>query len=226
MTVTLTVPGMWGSPKSVEPMLKGELTTPGQQLPDCLAGFGPVTNVVGVSYFNLLPSIFEPKDGRDKLDKAMCAVPEGEQIIVMTHSMGSHVAWLWHRDCAPTSTIDPNRVVFVTMGAAMSMKTLPYITGSRYRIIDVTRQWDRYADAPDLKRSKNYRVAVNNCARGDFILGPNLHSKGYLDIDLDRPDRCNTIGSATYLFYNTAKVPLPGGKRDVIESAYKREYLG
>jgi hypothetical protein len=224
MTTVLTVPGLFGRPSAALPMLSRELTTVGAPPPDNLGDeWGPVEKIVGVSYANWLP--WGMYDGRDKLDAALHAVPADQQIIVLTHSMGAAATWLWLRDKAPTSDIDPQRVLFVTTGAAMSGKTRSYIVNSRYRTLDITRQWDRYADYPNVKTSPYYSQAVTNMKLGDSMSGQYLHYKGYLDISLSAPHRENRIGNATYMFFETEQIPLAGVTREQIESAYDRKYL-
>ena len=223
-TTVLLLPGMFGWAGVMTPMLRGELTTLGVTPPEFLGdGWGEVDSIVGVQYKNW--SLFGQYDGRDQLDIALHAVPADQQIIVVGASMGAYATWLWLRDKAPKSDIDPDRVMFVTMGQAMSMKTAKHVVNSRYRTVDVTRQYDRYADAPNLWFSPFFWKALQNAKLGDSTSGQNLHYKGYFDLSLSTPDRQNRIGNATYLFYETAELPLAGVTRDQIESAYKRTYL-
>lgn len=233
MTHVLTVPGLFGTNRAMLPMMGGELTTVGAPLPKRLEalGFGPVQQVTGVTYHNWMASLgmftsWGELHGRDRLDAALHAVPDGEQIVVLTHSMGTFALWCWLRDKAATSEIDPDRIVFVSMAAAWNMKTLPYVANSRYRICDVTVQWDRYADYPNVPESPNYKRAVSNVNKGDSLFGASLHIKGYRTISLDTPSVQNRIGHVTYLFYETATVPLATVPRGQIETAYDRTYLG
>lgn len=75
------------------------------------------------------------------------------------------------------------------------------------------------------RRGPSYSKAVENAWRGDSLFGQNLHTKGYSTLSLDTPDTENVIGSASYLFYRTATLPLAGVTRAQVESAYRRTYL-
>src|SRR5690606_23229201 len=97
-------------------------TTVGAQLPSYFGdGWGEIADVVGVQYKTW--SFWGQYDGRDQLDLALRAVPADHQIVVVGASMGAYASWLWLRDEAPRSDIDPNRLTFVMMGQAMNMKT-------------------------------------------------------------------------------------------------------
>ena len=224
-TTVLVIPGMFGWASALDPMLGGSLTTVGAELDGYFGEeWGAIENVVGVQYKNW--SFWGQYDGRDQLDAALLAVPADHQILVVGASMGAYAQWLWLRDKAPSSDIDPNRLKFVMMGQAMNMKTAKHIVNSRYGVVDVTVQWDRYADSPNIWwRWSSFVTALKNAKEGDKTAGQNLHYRGYFDISLDAPDRQNQIGNATYLFYETEMVPLAGVTREDIESAYIRRYL-
>jgi hypothetical protein len=235
MTIHFIVPGLFGDiptwlggdPDLGSKYLRGDLS-PGGTLPRVLVdryGFEPVTEDRKVSYRNWLP--FYPggiSGAATALGQALLAAPQDQQLLVTAHSMGSagvlSLLDNWESGSLP---VDPERILFITMGASWTTK-LTWNVRKRYRILDVTVQWEKYADYPDLSSASTYSKAVANCEQGDK--GTALHTHAYKTVDLDRPDRENTIGNTTFMLFDTRSEPLiPDATYDQIEAAYVRPHL-
>lgn len=234
MSILFTVPGLFGDAPSWlggDPGLAlkflGGQFTPGKTLPKFLGGaYSPVTEHRPVSYNSWLP--FWPggwSGAATALDKALLAAPKNQQLIVTAHSQGAGGVGEWLKTKSATCPIESSRLLLVTMGVTASMK-LPWFTGKRYPIIDVTVQWDTWADQADLPNSPNFGMAQSNTAAGDKQPNPNLHVKGYQAISLDGQHRENKVDTCTFMLFETPTVPLAGASRERIETAYARPYLG
>lgn len=171
-------------------------------------------------------------DGANKLDTAINAVPQGN-IVVLGHSYGSVAICEWLRMYGATSQVDPARIIFVL--AANSIRpnnglcTILGLYGGagpvtdKYQTFDAARQFDRWADYPNVRTSSQYSEAVNNCSHGDILTGGGLHLH-YENVSLTDPNLAQTtVGTVTFLLFETDPLPSTSGvTRAQIETAYNR----
>lgn len=170
-------------------------------------------------------------DGANKLNTAINAVPHGN-IVVLGHSYGSVAICEWFRMYGATSEVDPARITFVL--AANSIRpnnglcTMLGLYGGagpvtdKFTTYDAARQFDKWADYPNVHTSPEYSAAVKNCSHGDMLkAGIHLH---YENVSLTDPNAARiTIGTVTFLLLETDPLPSPSGvTRAQIETAYNR----
>lgn len=198
-------------------MLKGELTNGNR--------------IVPVNYRTWDP-LFGLQDGRDKLDKQLHVETARDKVIVLGHSYGaSAMAW-WLTKYGPTSDIDPKQVVFYLLGtdalhktgATSWMKGFAAAQTTRYQVIDVVREFDLHADAPNRPDASYYKQAVENVHKGDALSGAFIHNS-YANISLKDPHRETLVGNVTYRLYYTNPIPLAGITRGQLNTAYDRSPL-
>jgi pimeloyl-ACP methyl ester carboxylesterase len=176
-------------------------------------------------------------DGATKINQAMLDVLGNDKIVVFCHSYGSVSACQWLRQYGPMSPIDPARVTFVLLGNSVRPGASgatpnglcaqwnlyggvgPDVT-TRYRVYDCARQWDKWADYPNVYSSPDIWAAANNVNYGDGW-PTNIHVS-YQNINLTTPDAQVTQGNVTFMFFKTAAIPLPGVTLTQIEGAYNR----
>lgn len=213
---------------------------------------------VKVPYTNLPVSNSFAQGGVDKLD-AFLHRYAGTRILVVGHSMGGQVIYKWLRQNAETSDIDPSEVTFICTGnLERKYNGLPAggdypgpPTGSGlpdgahgYRVIDIARQYDFWADHPN---DTDNEVAMRNVDPAAFTgglagfgIGSPVHTD-YSKVSANPDDERNfslTEDTITYVwsptypapliddadFFNTTKtlVPRDDVLREAIESAYTR----
>lgn len=176
-------------------------------------------------------------DGATKINQAMLDANPTDKIVVFCHSYGAVSACQWLRQYGPTSTISPSRVTFVLIGNSVRPGASgatpnglcaqwnmyggvgPSLT-TAYRVYDCARQWDKWADYPNVYTSPDVWAAANNVNYGDNW-PTNIHVS-YQNINLTTPDAQITQGNITFMFFKTATIPLPGVTLSQIEGAYNR----
>jgi hypothetical protein len=226
MTTVLCVPGAFsfGNIATLESGLGGpqELLT---QLGD-----NSVAAIVPVKY-NDWDAIGGATNGASKIDAALHQVSADENIVLYGHSYGAVSNCVWLRNQGLTSTIDPARLTIVNIAnsirpnnglAAMLGMYLPVgPVSTKYRVIDVIREFDKWDDYPNVTSSPHYWQALNNCNYGDMAPG-NIHIS-YQGIRLTNPHVETTIGTVTFMLFETNPIPNPSGvTRAQLETAYNR----
>jgi hypothetical protein len=226
MTTVLCVPGAFsfGNITTLETGLGGpqELLT---QLGD-----NSVANIVPVTY-NDWDVIGGAADGANKIDAAINAVPSGENIVVYGHSYGAVAACVWLRNQEALSQVSPGRLMFVNIGNSIrpnnGLSTLLGLYGGpgpvsrKFKVIDVARQFDKWADYCNVTSSPDYWQAVNNCNYGD--MAPDSIHISYQDVRLNAPHAECAVGAVTFMLFETDPMPNPSGvTRAQLETAYNR----
>lgn len=186
-------------------------------------------------------------DGAKILMKAIAAVPGNDPIILMGHSQGAQVIYAALREWAanPATAPDPKRISWVSIGnpenkyggagvkpGGMYVNLPTDLQNSPYKGIEVIRQYDGWADAPDDKSNGN---AVFNA-----LVGQSKIHTDYSKVNLNDPRNVTftpnksdgTPGNVTYVYVPTDLAPMvtPGifaramdkMLRPGIEKAYKR----
>lgn len=211
----------------------------------------PYTKVV-VPYTNLPTNAFA-RGGMLKLDDYLHRYV-GKKILVVTHSEGSQVVYKWLREKGPTSDIDPSEVTFICTGnperkyngfpgggdypGGLGGTGLPE-GGTPYRVIDIARQYDFWADHPNDLDNETAMRNVDPQSTG-FGTGNPVHLN-YSMVSANPNDVRNfsvTEGTVTYVwcptypapllddddFFETVQTLLPRDDvvREVIEEAYSR----
>lgn len=202
---------------------------------------GDVTNgntVVPVIYNNI--GLFEVNvlDGVTQLDAAINSTA-GKKV-VFGHSLGAIVIYRWLKDHGPTSSVSPSDLSFITIGnpankytgflAAVSGAGLSSISDiiigdntppadTPYAVTEVIRQYDGWADAPNVPTASGYPEALINAG---IQLGIPINHVDYLDNHLIDPavNVSFTEGNFTYTWCRTTL--LDESLRDIIETAYDR----
>jgi hypothetical protein len=225
MTTVLTVPGALGVPESLLTQLGGPQALLKQ------LGDQSTANIVPIYYNNWDP-IWGCNDGADKIDVALhAAARANENVVVFGHSYGAVSACMWLREKAGTSGLDPARVTFVLIGNSVRPNNglaamwrlyggFGPATGTGFRVIDAARQWDKWADYPNVVTSIDYLNAVNNVNSGDML--PYCIHISYEKIRLTNPHWQAVVGDVTFMLFPTTPVPLLWTAPSAIEPAYDR----
>jgi hypothetical protein len=201
---------------------------------------GPA-NVVPIKY-NTLDTLGGYVDCANKLAAAIHAAPDGP-IVAVGHSYGAvGICQLIRSEAKLLAGVDPARVVFVCAANSIRLNT-GYSTmmglygpgggpvSSKWQVIDVAREFDKWADQPNNWASPSYWAAYNSVNAGDnvgtptTILGgvPNNIHNNYSAIRLDGPHAERTIGSVTFMLFETDPVPLQNGlPRAQLATAWNR----
>jgi len=172
---------------------------------------------VKVPYINLPFSLFAA-GGVSRLDTYMHRYV-GQQILVCGHSMGAQVIAKWLREDGPTSDILPTEVTFILTGN-LERKYNGFPDGgdygaggtpdaTPYKVIDIARQYDFWADHPD---DTDNTVAMRNVdpSGGGFGIGNPVHT-GYSQVSANPDDARNfttTEGNITYVWSPTYPAPI------------------
>lgn len=213
--MTITIPtggtcllmaGAFGLPQYLPAMLGGEVTD------------GNV--LVNVPYDNAGIFDYNVTDGRDKLDELLHST-QGMKI-VFCHSLGSLAATRWLHDLGPTSDIDSAEVLFVflgnsgrryngiyngdsdigqLLGGVLGITIALAPVDTPYKVYDLARQYDGYADVPPGTALSNL-YALENTLAGANNIHPN-----YNNVRLDDPNNSVYVeGNITYLVSPTYPV--------------------
>jgi pimeloyl-ACP methyl ester carboxylesterase len=171
-------------------------------------------------------------DGANKLNAALLDVVGTGNIVVVGHSFGAVSVCQWLRQYGTTSAISTSRVKFVLIGNSCRPQNGlcglfnmyggpgPDVTTS-YTVIDCARQWDKWADYPNLFTNADEWIATANVFAGDSA-PYNIHVS-YQDIDASNPGASVTMGNVTFQLFETTPIPLgPSYSRSQIEPAYNR----
>jgi PE-PPE domain len=234
MTTVLTLPGAF----SLGNMTTVQAAFGGPQALLTQLGDDSEANVVGVVYNDSDP-IGGYVDGANKLNAKLTALPASERIVVVGHSYGAVAICEWLRLYAASSQIDPALITFVNaansirLDNGLSMMMGMYGPGggpvsTEFTVIDVARQFDKWADYPNNAASPDYWQAVNNCNYGDMVTGtnngvPNNIHNSYQDVQIGAPCAQATIGTVTFMLFETKPPPNPSGvTRAQLETAYNR----
>lgn len=140
-------------------------------------------------------------------------------VVVFGHSMGSQVAYKWLREYGPTSAIDPAKVQFILTGnpdrkygGTLRVMSPPLPLSSAviyggpglpedtpYRVMDIARQYEYFADYPSALNPNN--TAVSNVSIW-------LHLD-YFHVGLNDPGNVTwTEGNVTYVIIRTTPCPI------------------
>jgi hypothetical protein len=239
VSTVLCMAGAFGSPALIPQMLGGEVTDG--------------NTVVPVNYKNwgLDDSVID--DGVTQINTALHNI-SGHKI-VLTHSAGSVAATKWLQNVGPTSDIPPADLEFVLLGnscrkyqgllhshlytglfvdasghawAFVSPPTVPSTT--RYRVRDLARQYDGFADFPDKDTDMNWWLAAFNAWTGTGLVHLDYTKQSLTD----PANEVYTEGNVTYLLAPTKPLPMLGpfinpasdqsdaAIRPKVESAYTR----
>jgi hypothetical protein len=239
VSTVLCMAGAFGSPALIPQMLGGEVTDG--------------NTVVPVNYKNwgLDDSVID--DGVTQLNTALHNI-SGHKI-VLTHSAGSVAATKWLQNVGPTSDIPAADLEFVLLGnscrkyqgllhshlytglfvdasghawAFVSPPTVPSTT--RYRVRDLARQYDGFADFPDKDTDMNWWLAAFNAWTGTGLVHLDYTKQSLTD----PANEVYTEGNVTYLLAPTKPLPMLGpfinpasdqsdaAIRPKVESAYTR----
>lgn len=211
----------------------------------------PYTRVT-VPYTNLPLEVYA-RGGMNRLDQYLHRYV-GQKILVVTHSEGSQVVMKWLREKGPTSDIDPTEVTFICTGnperkyngfpdggdypGGPGGTGLP-AGGTPYRVIDIARQYDFWADHPN--DTGNTTAMRNVDPKGSGLGSGNPVHLNYSMVSANPNDARNfaiTEDTVTYVwhptypapllddddFFDTAQslVPRDDVVREAIEAAYTR----
>jgi hypothetical protein len=226
MTTVLLVPGAFsfGNTSSVEPSFGGPQSLLTQ------LGDGTQAAVVPVMY-NDWDVINGSTDGAAKIDAALHEADPSQNIVLLGHSYGAVSSCVWLRTYGLTSTISPSRLTIVHIGnsirpnnglAAICSLYLPVgpVT-TKYTVYDCVREWDKWADWPNASSSAYYWQAINNVNTGDMY--PDSIHNTYGGVRLTDPHVSITIGTVTFMLFQTDPLPYSGGATFAqIETAYNR----
>jgi pimeloyl-ACP methyl ester carboxylesterase len=214
MTTLLALAGAFGDPNNMAPLFQGKVAARGT--------FVPVTyrnsDVWGWT-FRGGTRLEYIEDGVAKLDAALHSTPG--PWIMFGHSLGALVGQHWIAKRGPTSSIPPEDLEFVfggnsihRFGGRNSVKpdhaaVVEAVKASPYKVLDIVRQWEYWADAPLNTASQYHADAVKNVKAGDS--SPyNLHvAYGGVDPDPDSPGNTKHVeGNWTYVWNRTNDIPL------------------
>lgn len=171
-------------------------------------------------------------DGATKLNTALLDVQGTGNIVVLGHSFGAVSVCQWLRQYGPSSTISPSRVKFVLIGNSCRPNNglcgiLSMYGGygpslsTAYTVYDCAREWDKWADYPNVSSNADYWIAVSNVFSGDSY--PSSIHINYQNINLASPGMSATFGNVTFQLFETSPIPLGGSyTRGQIEPAYSR----
>lgn len=213
---------------------------------------------VKIPYTNLPLGNAFAQGGVDKLDAYLHRYV-GQRILVLGHSMGAQVIYKWLRQEAETSDISPYEVTFICTGnPERKYNGLPGggdypggVDGTGlpdgawgYRVIDIARQYDFWADHPDDTDNdiamRNVDPAAFTGGIPNFGIGSPVHTD-YSKVSANPDDPRNfslTEDTVTYVwsptypatlvddedFFTTTTtlVPVDDVVRAEIEAAYTR----
>lgn len=194
-----------------------------------------------------------PAEAQVTLDNAAAMLDDyltglTEPAVVMGHSLGALVCVTWLADYGPTSAVDPADVEFIlvgnparkyggeftVVGDRLDIPTLAIPEPTPYTVLDVTNQYDGWADWPSDLHSASVVPAIANVQAGV----PTAHVTDYVTANLTDPGRTElTEGTITYRLLPTYPLPLlaltpeplagymDAAIRPYIESAYDRSVL-
>lgn len=235
MTTVLTLPGA----DSLGDMATVQAAFGGPQALLAQLGIYSQANVVGVVYNDYDP-VFGYIDAANKLNTALKARPVGEQIVVVGHSYGAVGICEWLRLYGTSTKISPSQITFVLAANSIrpnnGLGTMLGLYGpgsgpvtTRFKVFDAARQFDYWADYPNVLTSTSYWQAVGNCSAGDEVTGevngvPNNIHNSYQNVRLDDVNAAKAVvGTVTFLLCETDPPPSASGlTRTQIETAYNR----
>lgn len=225
----------WTGITSLTFQLQGKITSQGTDvaisynnfgLDSGFAIFGPAVGVTPAMLTSL-------NAGAATLDAALHATPG--QKIVFAHSLGAMLSSLWLNNYGPSSTIPPSQLSFVFIGNPFRRYGgFMYNAGAGYQVpiatpytvTDIAKQYDFFADQPNVVTSPNYLTAVTSILEGGLFVHVN-----YFDIDPNPATNPALIsfveGNITYLLSPTLPWWEPSYAQALIETAYNRpEVIG
>lgn len=214
MTTVLALAGAFGNPQSVAPMFQGKVAARGTFVPVSYRNSDPLGWLFGGG--TRLEYVL---DGVAKLDAAINSTP-GHKVVV-GHSLGSLVAQHWLVRHGKTSSVPVNELEFVFGGNSIHRfngqnnkkpdhaAVVAEVKDTRYKVVDIVRQYDIWADYPSNAAGKYLSDAVKNVKAGDK--SPyNLHVD-YKNVDPDPTAATNVSfvdGNWTYVWSKTDTLPL------------------
>lgn len=195
---------------------------------------------VGVDYPNSWFSEANILAGVASLDANIAAYPGAK--IVFGHSMGAVVITRWLKDHSAACTVPAEDLSFVLIGNSVNKFTglmaearqsipwlVDFLTGNntnppadcRYPVTDFVRQYDPWADFPNVPNAPYYGQAVADALISTSITLPTLVHTDYVNNSLDDPTNAVYVeGNYTYMWARTAL--LDESKRAQLETAYSR----
>lgn len=240
MTTVLLVPGAFsfGNTDSVRAAFGGPQSLLTQ------LGDNSNANVVPVQY-NDWDTINGATNGAQKIDAAMHAVDPAQKIVVVGHSYGAVSNCVWLRTLGLTSTLDPSRITFVNAAnsirpggagaqpSGLSSELWLYLpvgpVSTKWKVYDCAREFDKWADYPNVSTSAYYWQALGNVGAGDnastTVAGvPNNIHNSYQNVSLTDPAAVShVVGNVTFMLFKTTPLPNAGGATWAqINTAYNR----
>lgn len=188
--------------------------------------------MVAVPYPNFSP-VSGLEAGVELLDKMIRATPGRK--VVFGHSMGARVGCWWLNRCGPGSEIDPAELEFVLIGNSERKYggvlypwwAAPIPADTTFRVLDVARQYDGWADWPD--------DLGNGEAVWNALVGQNTVHPYYEQVNIfDSANAVHAEGNVRYMWVPTRPLPVLGttrnawidqldaAKRPAIEAGYRR----
>ena len=169
-----------------------------------------------------LPADVNNALGADAVESAIKDLPSNEPIILFGHSQGGQVIYdaLRRWDNNPNFAPDPDRVTWVSIGNpenpyggitskfGLSQPQPRVPANTQYEGIEVIRQYDGWADAPD---NPFNLLAVLNA-----VVGSQTYHLDYRNVDINDPNNVRftpdktdgTPGNITYVYVPAEVIPL------------------
>lgn len=183
--------------------------------------------VVPILYPNW--TIFESQvdTGAQMLDSALTSTPGPK--VVFGHSLGAVVASNWLKNYGPTSSVPGSDLSFVLIGNSVRKyggelttpglselffpNSFPIPADTPYQVTDFTRQYDGFADFPQLSGNANENMwALLNSVSGEGTVHPQ-----YNHVTLDDPENVwHTEGNISYGWSPTWPLPIYGRSQNFI----------
>jgi hypothetical protein len=151
-----------------------------------------------------------------RLQQALTALPSGTSITVFGYSKGAMAAEIWIKTYGPKSPLNPKFVLIGEpnrrYGGVATNDVIP--TDTPFEVYTIARQYDRFADYPNVPSSPYYSSAVNTVN--------SLHTHNdYFHTSMYAPDNLvSRKGNITYILAPT-KMADPVAQANV-EQAYNR----
>ena len=227
---TTTVEAAFGGPQSLLTQLGDESNA----------------NVVPVKY-NDWDTFNGATDGAQKIDAALHAADPSQKIVLVGHSYGAVANCVWLRTLGLTSTISPSRLTIVNAAnsirpggagaqpSGLSSELWLYLpvgpVSTKWTVYDCAREFDKWADYPNVSSSQYYWQALGNVGAGDNTTGigsvngvPNNIHNSYQQVSLTDPNAAHTqVGSVKFMLFKTTPMPNASGCTWAqINSAYNR----
>lgn len=175
------------------------------------------------------PSLANAEECAENIDAFLHTVVRGtRRKIACGHSMGAQGIYKWMRDYGPTSDIDPEEVAFISSGNMErkyggiahvedgNILGVPIVASyggnglpdpCPWRVIDIARQYDPFADYPETAGDSDV-VSQDNINKSFSLIKDNPH-KDYTKVSLvDPANLWFNEGTVSYVLVPTFPLPL------------------